>query len=130
MLTLVATLEFGYFLGLCLPALSKSVYFKCQIGPLHYDCTGHPGQFYVLLCKYITEILIRTAASKISINHFRFNFFYSSVFYGFDNGGVFGMLRFEFDLDGGIYQILWNVSDDGRINEETEIDAENGSSKR
>ena len=56
MLTVVATLEFSYFLGLCLPALSKSVYFKCQIGPLHYDCTGHPGQFYVLLCNYIINI--------------------------------------------------------------------------
>ena len=40
------------------------------------------------------------------------------------------MLRIEFNLDSGIYQILWNVSDDGGINEETEIDAENGSSKR
>ena len=56
MLTVVATLEFSYFLGLCLPALSKSVYFKCQIGPLHYDCTGHPGQFYVLLCNYKINI--------------------------------------------------------------------------
>jgi len=78
MLTVVATLEFGYFLGLCLPSLSKSVYFKCQIGPLHYDCTGHPGQFYVLLSSFTVLIM--------------------AVF--------FGMLRFEFDMDGGIYQLL------------------------
>ena len=83
MLTVVATLEFGYFLGLCLPALSKSVYFKCQIGPLHYDCTGHPGQFYVLLCKHITKMVILTGVSnviRVSIKILRITFFILASF--------------------------------------------------
>ena len=53
LLTVVATIEFSWYVVWCLPALSKSVYFKCHIGPLSYDCTGHPGQFYVLLGNYI-----------------------------------------------------------------------------
>ena len=49
LLTIVAALEFVYFFSLCLPALTRSIYFECNIGPLKYECTGHPGQFYLLL---------------------------------------------------------------------------------
>ena len=63
MLTVIATVEFAWYVAYCLPLLSKSVYFKCQVGPLSYDCTGHPGTFYVYLGNYI--IIRRKIAQEI-----------------------------------------------------------------
>ena len=56
LLTIVAALEFVYFFSLCLPALTRSIYFECNIGPLKYECTGHPGQFYLLLGMWFSLI--------------------------------------------------------------------------
>ena len=60
---MIATVEFVWYVAYCLPLLSKSVYFKCQVGPLSYDCTGHPGTFYVYLGNYI--IIRRKIAQEI-----------------------------------------------------------------
>ena len=51
LLTVMASLEFTYFTLRLLPMISKSVTFRCDIGPLLYECTGHPGQFYAYLGK-------------------------------------------------------------------------------
>ena len=49
LLTIVASLQFSYFTIGLLPTLTKSVDFRCSIGPLIYTCSGHPGKFYEYL---------------------------------------------------------------------------------
>ena len=51
-----------------LPTITGSVDFRCSIGPLLYDCTGHPGQFYEYLGK---KILINLFIFEQYISQFR-----------------------------------------------------------
>ena len=61
LLTVVAALEFTYFFSGLLPAITKSVNFKCTIGyTIKYECTGHPGQFY----EYIGRVTQTIYSSK------------------------------------------------------------------
>ena len=115
MLTVIATVEFAWYVAYCLPLLSKSVYFKCQVGPLSYDCTGHPGTFYVYLGNYI--IIRRKIAQDYCVSIFqnmlKYNashMLYSSILFCLNNGCIFGMLRTKSLLDCCFNQILRNAS--------------------
>ena len=115
MLTVIATVEFVWYVAYCLPLLSKSVYFKCQVGPLSYDCTGHPGTFYVYLGNYI--IIRRKIAQDYCVSIFqnmlKYNashILYSSILFCPNNGCIFGMLRTKSHLDCCFNQILRNAS--------------------
>ena len=68
LLTVVAALEFTYFSSSLLPAITKSVDFKCTIGyTIKYECTGHPGQFYEYLGRNTPKKILAKAGSGVTI---------------------------------------------------------------